>query len=276
MVNNQYQKTLWISYSGICDFEKCRRFYYLRNLYTTPVTERKIQVADPYLTLGTVVHRVTEELAVLPVEKRKEVQLRHRFERIWDFFSGKRGGFSDSSQENQFYKRGMEMIERLEASEILYTPSYSFGPNFPKVRLFKDLDIILVGNIDWVEILAQGTLHIIDFKTGQTKEDDDSLQLPIYLILGTYNFEKPVEKTSYWYLGQDEVPTEKKLNPSQFYIPIIQQKAIEIKKAIDENLLVCNSPEGSCRHCQPYEKILLNQAEYVGFDRKMNREIYFV
>jgi len=269
-------KTLWISYSGLSDFEQCPRAYYLKNLYLTPVTRRKIQVANPFLTLGTAVHRVTEEIAVLPPEKRNEVPPQDRFDRIWGAFSGKKGGFKTDGEEKEFYKRGIKMIEKFEDSEIISLPYLTPQDNFPKVRLFKDQEIVLVGNFDWVEILPSGGLHIIDFKTGKKEESEDSLQLPIYLILGTYNLEKPVEKLSYWYLENDGKPLEKKLQPAQHYVPIIQQKALELKSALEDNVLACKDPAGFCQRCEPYEKIISKEAEYAGLDRKMRREIYFV
>ena len=275
-MNYQLKRTLWISYSGISDFKNCPKLYYLKNLYRTPVTERKIQVVDPYLTLGTVVHRAVDEIYNLEPEKRKDIPLLDRFERIWQFFSGKRGGFSPLQEEKIFYTRGRKMIEKLENSQIIQNPSYTIGGDLPKVRLFPDKDIVLVGGIDWVEILPKGSLHIIDFKTGKSEEEKSSLQLPIYLVLGNYNFKKPVEKTSYWYLEKDGHPVLKKLNTPQFYIPIIQEKALEIKKAIDGEELRCKHPSGKCFKCEKYEKVILNQAECVGFDRKMNRELYFV
>lgn len=272
----QKQKTLWISYSGISDFEKCPRLYYLKNLYTTPVSGRKIQVADPYLTLGSSVHRVTEEIAVLPPDKRKIIPLKARFDRIWDFFGGRKGGFENLVREKEFYSRGLKMIEKLQNAEFLFRECYQPKEDFPKVKLFSDRNIVLVGNFDWVEVLPEGKLHIIDFKTGKKEEDKDSLQLPIYLILGTYNLERPIAKTSYWYLEINDSPTEIKLEPPQFYVTILQQKALKIQKAIEENALTCVASPGQCKLCEPYEKIVAGQAEYVGLDRKMRREIYFV
>lgn len=268
--------TLWISYSGISDFDKCPRLYFLKNLYTTPVTGRKIQVADPYLTLGSVIHRVIEEIAVLSPEKRKEIPLRTRFDRIWKSFEGKKGGFRGSSHEEEFYQRGLKMLEKLQNSEILFKECYPPPQSFPKVQLFRDKNIVLVGNFDWLEILSDGTLHLIDFKTGKNEEDEGSLQLPIYLILAVYNLDRQVKKTSYWYLETEDQPTEVQLKEYKFYIPVLQKKALEIEKKIKENDLRCISPNGPCKLCQPYEQILAHQAEYVGLDRKMKREIYYV
>ena len=267
---------LWISYSGISDFEKCPHLYYLKNIYHTPVTGRKIQVANPFLTLGTVVHRVTEEISLLPPEKRKDVPLKARFERIWNAFSGKKGGFVTQAEEEEFRQRGLQMIERLERSDILYSPCYPIGDKLPKVQLFKDKNIVLVGNVDWVEILPDNSIHIIDFKTGKMEEDEDSLQLPIYLILGAYNFPDPIKKISYWYLDREEVPIEKEVKPYRDYIPLIQEKALKIAEALYNNRLECISAPQLCEDCKLYEKIIAGEAEYVGLDRKMNREIYYV
>lgn len=275
-MNLRTHKTLWISYSGISDFENCPRLYYLRNLYRTPVTARKIQVTNPYLTLGTVVHRVAEEVNDLESEKRKETPFIDRFERIWRFYSGKKGGFSSAKEEKTFYDRGRKMIAKLQKSQMIQNQSYKVEGGLPKVRLFPDKDIVLVGGIDWIDVLPTGGLHIIDFKTGQKKEAENSLQLPIYLILGHYNFKEPVERTSYWYLEKGEEPVLRELHPPQLYVPIIQEKALAIKAAIDNNELTCKHPSGKCFKCQQYEKVLSHQAEYVGFENKMSRELYFI
>jgi len=267
---------LWISHSAISDFETCPRLYYLRDLYRDPKTNHRIQVVNPYLTLGIVVHKVIEEISKLAAETRFEIPLMNRFERRWQFYDGKKGGFVSQEEEENFKIRGLEMLKKLENSQIIKNPNYKIGHELPKVRLFKGEDLILVGSLDWIEILPNGGLHIIDFKTGRTEEDEHSLQLPIYQILAHYNFKEPIEKISYWYLDKDEGPISIELNPIQTYIPIIREKALKIKKAIDGNKLVCKSPIGKCYKCEKYEVIISNNAEYTGYDPEMNRDLYFV
>ena len=275
-MNFKINRKLWISHSAISDFERCPRFYYLRNLYRDPKTNHRVQVVDPYLTLGMVVHKTIEEISKLPEEKRLEAPLVNKFEMKWQFYTGKKGGFVSLEKEEGFKKRGLEMIKKLEDSQIIKTPNYKMGEELPKVRLFKEEELILVGSIDWVETLPGGGLHIIDFKTGRTEEDEDSLQLPIYFILAHYNFKKPIKKASYWYLDKDEEPIPVELNSIQNYIPIIREKALKMKKTIEENKLTCKSPIGKCFKCERYAAVVSGKAEYIGYDPEMNKDLYFI
>lgn len=275
-MNFKSSKKIWISHSAISDFEACPRLYYLRNLYRDPTTNHRIQTTDPYLTLGAVVHKTIEEISKLPKERRFEIPLIDRFERKWQLYGGKKGGFISPEEEGSFKVRGMEMIKKLENSKIIRNQNYKMGDDLPKVRLFREQNLILVGGIDWVEILPEGGLHIIDFKTGRTEEDEHSLQLPIYLTLAHYNFKGPIKKVSYWYLDKDEEPISIELEPIQTYIPIIQEKALKIREAIDDNKLICKSHPGKCFKCEGYEEIISNKAEYVGYDIEMNRDLYFI
>jgi RecB family exonuclease len=135
---------------------------------------------------------------------------------------------------------------------------------------------MLVGSIDWIQVLPNGGLHVIDFKTGKNEEDEHSLQLPIYFLLGTSNLQGNIEKVSYWYLEKDDGPVEMTLKSPEFYLSLLREKAQEIKKAIDNGKLICRAQSGRCQKCEKYEKIISKEAEFVGFDRKMKREIYYI
>jgi hypothetical protein len=278
--NNSY---LWISHSSISDFEVCPQLYYFKHLYRDPLTNHRIQAVNPYLTLGITVHNVIEKIAFFNREKRLTLSLKEKFEKEWHFWQGKKGGFLSQEMEEGFKKRGLLMIEKFEQSFLIRNPNLVIGEGLRegekellKVKLFKDENLVLVGSIDWIEILPNQSLHIVDFKTGKNKEDKDSLQLPIYYILANYNFKKPIEKLSYWYLEEEREPLAIDLNSLKEYILIIRQKALVIKKAIKENKLNCQSKNGECFHCWKYKKIVLGQAEYVGYDEQMNRDLYFV
>lgn len=270
-------ETLWISHSAIWDFEQCPKLYYLKNIYRGPNTGRRIQLANPYLSLGSAVHDVIEGLGHLAPEERFLSPITERFIKLWAGYGGKRGGFRGEEEEEAFKSRGQKMLERIERNQgVFKNPSYPFGESFPKLRLFPGKDVILVGNIDWVEMMSGEKLHIIDFKTGQKEEPKDSLQLPIYFMLASYNFEFPIEKLSYWYLEKDNGPEQVRLGPMEKYIPIVREKALAIKKAVDQNQFSCKSGQRTCFKCKDYDSVIWGRAEYVGYDPERNKDIYFI
>jgi hypothetical protein len=278
--NNSY---LWISHSSISDFEVCPQLYYFKHLYRDPLTNHRIQAVNPYLTLGITVHNVIEKIAFLRKEERLTLSLKKEFQEEWSQWTGKKGGFFSKRTEEEFKKRGSYMVEKFEKSFLIRNPNLVIGKGFKggekkllKVKLFKNEDLVLVGSIDWIEILPNQSLHIVDFKTGRNREDENSLQLPIYYILTRYNIKRPIERLSYWYLEDTEKPFEYNIISIKKYISLIRYKAITIKNAIKENRLVCRSQKKECSQCREYKKIVLGQAEYVGYDQIRNKDLYLV
>ncbi len=268
------RKTLWISYTALSDFDKCKRAYYYKHLYRNPRTNFKIQVVNPYLTLGTAVHQVLEGLAVFSPLKRKEVSLIDRYDEVWEDCRGKKGGFVSDDQEKSFKKRGEEMLERAKNSTIIKNKALDMDNLFPKLSLFRGVD--LVGSIDWVEILSSGELHIVDFKTGKNEENNNSLQLPIYLLLAKENFDKKTKKASYFYLNKNKEPTPQKVDTLSFYLEKIKKKANEILNTVDRGDFSCSSGYKNCFHCREFDMIFNGSAECVGFDERMKKELYYI
>src|SRR3989338_9168121 len=105
---------VWVSHSSISDFLACPRAYYLKHIYKDPKTNHKMKLMSPPLALGSAVHEVVESLSVLAREKRFLEPLLARFDRVWEKFSGKRGGFFDADTEYRYKIRGQEMLKRVE------------------------------------------------------------------------------------------------------------------------------------------------------------------
>ncbi len=257
------EKTLWISHSAISSFSKCPHLYYLEYEYKNPLTGNRIQIANPYLSLGLAVHQAIEGMIDFPKSERKKVSLSSRYSEIFNSYRGLAGGFLSKKKEDAFYKRGLVMIERVEKSKLLDKEATKTKSSFPTVELFskKELGIkaVLVGNIDWIEILPDKKAHIIDFKTGNGKENNNSLQLPIYSILGEKNIKEKIKKLSYWYLQHDDFPVEQKIKKNEYYLDIIKEKTKEIIKAIDEKNFPCDFQK-KCFACRDYEKIFKGDA----------------
>ncbi|MEX0616304.1 MAG: PD-(D/E)XK nuclease family protein [Candidatus Woykebacteria bacterium] len=268
--------TIWISHSSLGDFEKCPRLYFLRNLYRdkTYGNNFRIQVANPYLSLGEVVHEAIDKFVERHTiaEKNKD-KIMYELSRGWQLKPGKIGGFKTPSQEKEFKDRAVVMLERFFANKdsVLSEPMRSV--QFPKKKLFPGKDIVLVGNFDWLEDYKDG-LHILDFKTGQHEEAEDSLQLPIYSILAKETFGKEALKTSYWYLDKEDAPKEVSSKDLDKSLSKVEEKALAVENAIVKDSFP-HSRE-NCLFCREYEQVLEGKAEKVATDFKRKREVFFV
>ena len=258
---------VWVSHSSISDYLKCPRSYFLRNMYKDPLTGHKVTVVTPPLSLGAAVHEVVESLSSLPTEERLKISLVKKFDPVWLKYTGKFGGFKNHSEEMVYRDRAISMLTRLAEdpgpilNKAVKIKTGSLG--LPNYYLSEKENIILCGKIDWLEYLENtDSVHIIDFKTGKKEESDDSLQLPIYLLLATNTQSKEVTKASYWYLDIDSGITEKKLPDIEDAYKKVFKVAKEIKEARLKGGFVC--PKGGCYNCRPLERVLRGEAEKVG------------
>lgn len=282
---------VWVSHSSMQDFLKCPRLYYLHNMYKDPKTGHKITIVNPHMALGVAVHEVLENLANYPSNERMERDLLLDFEEAWKKVSGKNGGFTNTEEEHTFKERGIVMLENVRQDpkflvhKRIKLPRETMNPNF---FLSEDHNIILNGLVDWIEYLPDDTLHIIDFKTGKKEENDNSLQLPIYLLLCNALQKRKVTKASYWYLESGTV-VEKELPDAETAYRDVMEIALKVKEARriakkegENAVFVCprgaynpETKEGGCFGCLPYEKIIAKDesVEFVGVGG-FNQDMY--
>ena len=285
---------VWVSHSSIGDFLKCPRLYYLHNMYKNQTTGRKMSIINPYMALGGVVHVVLEGLANYPANERINQDLVTQFKEEWKKVTGKKGGFATEVEEAEFKSRGLHMLENVKKNprflnnKCLKLKQDKMAPNF---YISEDHNIILNGLIDWIEYLPEtDSIHIIDFKTGKHEEKEESLQLPIYLLLCNALQKRKVTKASYWYLENDKI-VEKELPSSDSAYNSVMEFALKIKEArkiakkeTPEKIFLCpkgnyNSilKEGGCLGCIPYELILANDEsiESIGVGG-FNQDMYII
>lgn len=250
---------VWVSHSSMGDFLKCPRLYYLHNVYKDPTTGRKMSIVTPHMSLGIAVHNVLEGLADYPASERMGRDLRALFEEEWTKVTGIRGGFTSAEQEEEFKMRGKEMINnvikdpKFLVHKRIKLPKEKMNPNY---FLSEQDNIILNGQVDWIEYLDDDTLHIVDFKTGKHEEKDGSLQLPIYLLLCNALQKRKVSKASYWYLESSKV-IEKELPDAEAAKKAVYEVAKKVKDAREQSQFNCPNGKDGCSACKPYEKILL-------------------
>ena len=257
---------VWVSYSSISDFLACPRAYFLKNVYKDPKRGNKISVMMPPLALGQAVHSVLDSLSVLKKDERFSTPLPTRFKEAWSKVSGKKGGFFDDATETTYRKRGETMMERVyNHPGPLKELAVKIKDDLPHFWLSDDDDIILCGKLDWLQYdLRADSVHIIDFKTGKKKEDETSLQLPIYYLLTKHCQTRDISGMSYWYLESDNALTEAPLPEEKDAHKRILEIAQKIKLARQLNKFDCS--EDGCRTCSPIERVLSGEGEHVGQD----------
>lgn len=267
---------VWVSHSSITDFIKCPRSYYLRNMYKNPKTGKKMTIMTPPLALGQAVHEVVESLSTLPVEDRFRISLVKKFDPVWLKVTGKKGGFANFSEESIYRNRAIQMLKMVEENPgpLLDKTVKIKTDLIPNYYINKEDNIILCGKIDWLRYVeANDTVEIIDFKTGKNEENNESLQLPIYLLLASNTQSKPVSGAFYWYLDNGSGLKQKDLPNIQESYEKVMNIARKIKNARNTNDLNC--PKGGCFSCRPYEAILRGEGECVG-NSDTGQEIYIL
>jgi ATP-dependent helicase/DNAse subunit B len=272
-----YNKT-WVSHTRISDFLKCTRAYWLRNVYKNPKTGRRMTVMTPPLALGQAVHEVIESLATLPTEERFLISPVKKLDSAWLKVTGKKGGFKNYSIESEFRDRAIVMLKRLEGNPgILLKKAIKIKSkdNFdlPHFDLSPKDEIILSGKIDWLNYDEDDTVKIYDFKTGKNEESDDSLQLPIYLLLATNTQSKKVSGAYYWYLDRENGIVEKELPDAEESRRRVLELALKIKELNVIGVEKCS--KGSCMHCRSLERVFNGEGEFVGVS-DMNQDVYFL
>ena len=262
---DEYNAT-WVSHSSISEFLKCPRAYYLKYVYKNPKTGHKMTVITPPLALGQAVHEVLESLAILPVEERLKISLVKKLDPVWLKITGKKGGFKNFEEEGEHRGRAVQMLINLQENPgpiLEKAIKIKSKMNLPHYWLNAEEGIILSGKIDWLQYVEKDdSVRIIDFKTGKNEEKEDSLQLPIYILIATNKQSKDISGASYWYLDRDDGIVDKKLPDIKESYDKVYKVAKRIQLARKINHFKC--PKGGCYACRPYERILKGEGEFVG------------
>lgn len=275
MAKDKYT-AIWISHTSIGDYLKCPRAYFLKNVYKDPKTGHKIQIMSPSLALGQAVHEVIDSLSGIPTNSRFAESPIIKFDLVWQNFTKKKGGFAGIEEEHKFKERGKTMLRKImENPGPIANLAVKIQQELPHYWISEDENIVLCGKVDWLEYLeSSDSVHIIDFKTGKKREDEDSLQLPIYHLLVHHCQKRPVTKASYWYLETDDTPTEKILPDLKEAHTKIIEIGRRIKLARKLEKFDCPDGRDGCFNCRPLEKIL--KGEGILVDLNSQRDIYIL
>lgn len=269
--NSFVKNALFISYTGLKDYTRCPRSFYLKNIYRDPKTGYKLQIAGSNMTLGAVVHDTLKWFLQMDRQVTKTALIR-KFKNLWLKYRGKRGGFASVEDEASFGKRGLQILDNFWSNAKILEPSLQTD-DFLKFKL--DEITFLNGRVDFLGQLPDGSIHVLDFKTG-SKDEEDSLQLYIYAILAESNLQKPVSKISYWYLDRDSVPKQAVLDSLGEKLDWLKKKAKEIRKVLAAGNWVCVGGRNLCRDCQVYQDIIDGKGEFQFSDDSFKKQVYYI
>ncbi len=201
----------YLSYSQIETFQTCPMHYKLKYIYKVPTPPSASQ------SFGTAMHATFKNFfeEVGRRTKPSDKLLYNLLEKNWI-----KEGYKTKSHESEFFKKG-----KLYLSGFLKN---GFNPKILPVALEQPFTVPLTtnhqspatqplkigGKIDRVDVLPDGTIEIIDYKTGANlplqKDVDKNLQLSFYALaaskIPTEPFDKVPEKIklSLYYLDQQQ------------------------------------------------------------------------
>jgi len=229
---------------------ECPRKYW--HYYIYEPTKYK-EPPRPYYTLGEAVHNTLNSFFSLSPSIRTKERLFDQFKLHWHSVTNQEGGFTDKKEEKLFKDRAVAMLESFFAGENIYAVPFKLSPA-KTVYIALTNKIMLGGKIDRVDLEPDGSLHIIDYKTG--KEDkDDPYQLPIYDLLVRGWLKKEVSKLSYLHLESghwsSQIPTESSRKKIKTFV---LETAKEIPKVFDRKYFNCKLGK-NCNHCDYLKEI---------------------
>jgi putative RecB family exonuclease len=174
--------------------KSCRlRFRYQ---YVDKIRSR-LRVAD---TAGSLVHRVLCDIfSKVPKVERTQERLLALFNEAWDALSPR---YLRMDGVDALRDSSADQLARFAQQHDLQAEPLMVEPYF-QVELTPE--VTLFGRVDRIDELPDGTLKIIDYKTGSSPGEVDASQLHLYAIMIESELGRRVSEISFWYLDDGNV-----------------------------------------------------------------------
>ncbi len=173
-------------------FQQCPRQYKFQYIDHLGDIYRK---ARPYFTMGDHIHATLKDfLSVVPVGERNLVKLESLLREKW---RRNRKGFNDKEDEKRWGEKALNQLRWFAQNHDMSVTPLMIENNH---RVELTSDILLKGRIDRVDRESDGSLHIIDYKTGKMPAEINQLQLNIYALILSRKQHTYLKKASYLYL----------------------------------------------------------------------------
>ena len=185
-------KPFYLSPSSIAVFKQCSQRY--KFLHIDKLGD-KYGKPRPYFTMANHVHVALKEfLSLQPVRLRTTATAEELLRKNWRRY---RLGFRDKDDELRWAEKALAQLRTFVSNQDV-----GVQPIMMEAMVESEISVgvILRGRIDRVDKEPDGTLHIIDYKTGNTAGGIDWEQLELHALILSKRLTWPVSKISYLYL----------------------------------------------------------------------------
>jgi len=219
-------------------FQQCPRRYKFHYIDGLIDIYRKTR---PYFTMGDHVHAALKDfMSAVPPSERNISKLEHLLREKW---RRNRKGFNDKENEKRWGEKALNQLRWfVQSQDLSVTPL--LVEKYHKVEL--STNITLAGRIDRVDQEADGSLHIIDYKTGKVLSEINQTQLHIYALILSKEQDLPISKVSCLYLEAGEFRT---LKPTTADLDQIASYTIDLVNRIRVEREYPAIPNNYCGTC---------------------------
>ena len=173
-------------------FQGCRLRFRYQYVEKDERTRPRLRPAD---TAGSLAHRVLcDFFTKVPENERDRERLLSMFEDGWRALSP---GYHRIPGVEKYRASSLQQLNNFADVFGLDARPFMVEPYF---QVEVEEGLTLFGRLDRLDEEPDGTLHIIDYKTGSQPGDIDPGQLVFYAILVEAKLGRTVSKASFWYL----------------------------------------------------------------------------
>lgn len=251
-IKKEHESIRRFSHSQLTTFDACPRQYHYQYILKIPTPMSGAQ------SFGSAMHNTLQAFYQL-VEQSKQQSLFEEYsevvslDRLLSIYEEKwiDVGFESPAHRDTLKKRGQEILETFFEHFKEGIPSIVYLEKSFKLKVG---DYTLSGRIDRADRLADGTLEIIDYKTGKAKKQEDvdkDQQLMIYAMAAEEALGQPASKLTLYFLDDDVKisthPDEKKMSK-------LKEKIIKTADKINQSNFTPTPSQRICKFC-PFNKI---------------------
>ena len=189
--------TLALSPTAAATFRQCRQLY--KFLYIDRLGDQYSR-PRPYFTMANHVHDTLRDfLKLWPPDLRTPSAVEEIFWKNWQRY---RAGFRNAADEKRWAGKALAQLRAFVSNQDV-TSKPLMMEEFLEAEITPGL--LLRGRLDRVDQEPGGSLHIIDYKTGNVPPQIDWTQLRMHALILSHCQRLPVRRLSYLYLGPSVV-----------------------------------------------------------------------